>query len=109
MESLEIMHRAGLPMAYGSDLLGGLHKYQSMEFELRARVLPTANIIASATTLAARLCMMEGQIGVLGEDAFADMLVVDGDPYRDLSVLQHDGAHIPAIIRGGRFVKNNLH
>ncbi|MBV8913176.1 MAG: amidohydrolase family protein [Acetobacteraceae bacterium] len=108
LESLDVMRRAGLPMAYGSDLLGGLHKYQSMEFEIRSRVLPAHEIIASATTLAARLCMMEGEIGVLAAGAYADLLVVDGDPYRDLGVLQHDGAHMAAIVRGGRFVKNEM-
>jgi imidazolonepropionase-like amidohydrolase len=62
MESLAIMRDAGLPMAFGSDLLGGLMKYHSMEFEIRARVLPAAAIIASATTVGARLCRMEGQM-----------------------------------------------
>jgi imidazolonepropionase-like amidohydrolase len=108
MESLEIMRNAGLPMAFGSDLLGQLHKYQSMEFAIRERVLPRSEIIASATTIAAKLCMMEGQIGIIAPDAYADLLVVDGDPYKDLGVLQNDGAHIAAIVRGGKFVKNTL-
>ena len=108
LESLDIMRRAGLPMAYGSDLLGGLHKYQSMEFEIRARVLPVQEILLSASRLAARMCMMEGEIGVLAPGSYADLLVVDGDPYRDLGVLQHQGRHMAAIMRGGRFFKNSL-
>lgn len=108
LESLDIMRRAGLPMAFGSDLLGQLHKYQSMEFSIRERVLPRHEIIASATTVAAKLCMMEGQIGVIAPGAYADMLVVDGDPFKDLNVLQKDGADINAIVRGGKFVKNAL-
>jgi imidazolonepropionase-like amidohydrolase len=39
LKSLEIMRDAGLPMAFGSDLLGGLRKYHCMEFELLAKVL----------------------------------------------------------------------
>jgi imidazolonepropionase-like amidohydrolase len=108
LESLDIMRRAGLPMAYGSDLLGGLHKYQSMEFEIRARVLPVHEILLSATRLAARMCMMENEIGVLAPGSYADLLVVDGDPYKDLDVLQNQGRRIPAIMRGGRFFKNEL-
>ncbi|SHJ17909.1 Imidazolonepropionase [Roseomonas rosea] len=108
LESLDIMRRAGLPMAFGSDLLGGLHKYQSMEFEIRARVLPVHEILVSATTLAARLCMMEGEIGVLAPGAKADLLVVDGDPLKDLSCLQNQGAAMLAIMRDGRFFKNEL-
>jgi len=107
LESLDIMRRAGLPMAFGSDLLGGLHKYQSMEFEIRARVLPAHEVLESATTLAARLCMMEGEIGVLAPGARADLLVVDGDPLADIAVLgRHD--RIAAIMRDGRFFKNEV-
>jgi hypothetical protein len=65
MESLSIMRDAGLPMAFGSDLLGGLMKYHSMEFEIRGRVLTPAEIIASATTVGAKLCRMEGKIGTI--------------------------------------------
>ncbi|WP_159347700.1 metal-dependent hydrolase family protein [Roseomonas harenae] len=108
LESLDIMRRAGLPMAFGSDLLGGLHKYQSMEFEIRARVLPVHEILESATTLAAKLCMMEGEIGILAPGARADLLVVDGDPLKDLACLQNQGAALLAIMRDGRLVKNQL-
>ncbi|MBB5693278.1 metal-dependent hydrolase family protein [Muricoccus pecuniae] len=108
LESLDIMRRAGLPMAFGSDLLGGLHKYQSMEFEIRARVLPVHEILFSATTLAARLCMMEGEIGTLAPGAKADLLVVEGDPLKDISVLANGGTAMRAIMRDGRFFKNEL-
>jgi imidazolonepropionase-like amidohydrolase len=108
LESLDIMQRAGLPMAFGSDLLGQLHKYQSMEFSIRERVLPRHDIIASATTIAAKLLRMEGLIGVIAPDAYADLLIVDGDPFKDLSVLQKEGENIAAIIRSGKFVKNVL-
>ena len=108
LESLDIMQSAGLPMAYGSDLLGGLHHYQAMEFELLARVLPVPDILRSATLVAAKLCRMEGQVGVLAPGSFADLLVVDGDPFRDLGLLQQP-ERMAAIMRGGRFFQNKLH
>jgi imidazolonepropionase-like amidohydrolase len=108
MESLEIMRAAGLPMAYGSDLLGQLHHHQSGEFAIRGRVLPAREVIASATTVAAKLCRMEGEIGTLRPGAFADLVVVDGDPLEDLDLLGHQGARLPAIVKGGRFHKNAL-
>jgi imidazolonepropionase-like amidohydrolase len=108
MESLGIMRDAGLPMGYGSDLLGQLQKYQTMEFELRARVLPIQEVLQSATTLAAKLCRMEGEIGALVPGAFADLLVVEGDPTRDVTLFQNDGRALRAIMRGGRFFKNEL-
>jgi imidazolonepropionase-like amidohydrolase len=108
MESLAVMREAGLPMAYGSDLLGQLHKYQSMEFSIRTRVLPAKDVIASATTIGARLCRLEGEIGALKPGYSADLLVVDGDPYQDITVLEQNGARIKAIMRGGRFFKREL-
>ena len=108
MESLAIMKKAGLPMAYGSDLLGEMHRHQSEEFVIRGRVLPAHEVIASATTVAARLCRMEGQIGTVAAGAYADLVVVDGDPLKDLSLLTHQGAHMPLIMKAGVIVKNHL-
>ncbi|MGN6768734.1 MAG: amidohydrolase family protein [Rhizobiaceae bacterium] len=108
MESLQIMYDAGLPMAFGTDLLGDLQKYQCLEFEILGRVLPAAEIIRSATTIGARLCGLEGRIGTIAPDAFADLLVVDGDPYSNLDCLAHDGRHMPAIMKDGFFVRNRL-
>jgi imidazolonepropionase-like amidohydrolase len=108
MESLEIMRAAGLPMAFGTDLLGQLHHHQSGEFAIRGRVLPAREVIASATAVAARLCRMEGEIGALRAGAFADLVVVDGDPLENLDLLGQGGAHLSAIMRGGRFHKNAL-
>ncbi|WP_375451839.1 amidohydrolase family protein [uncultured Devosia sp.] len=108
LRSLAVMRDAGLPMAFGSDLLGPLQKYHSMEFQILARVLSHADIIRSATLVGARLCALEGQIGVIAEGARADLLVVDGDPYADITLLGNDGAHMAAIVRNGAFVKNDL-
>ena len=107
-QSLEIMHQAGVSMAYGSDLLGDLHKYQSDEFIYRGRVLPAIEVIRSATSIAAELIGMVGKIGVVKPGAFADLIVVDGDPLSNLELLTNQGRHIPAIIKDGKFVKNEL-
>jgi imidazolonepropionase-like amidohydrolase len=108
MESLAIMKSAGLPMAYGTDLLGEMHRHQSEEFVIRGRVLPAHEVIASATSVAARLLRMEGLIGTVSAGAYADLVVVDGDPLADLSLLTNQGAHMPLILQGGTMVKNTL-
>jgi imidazolonepropionase-like amidohydrolase len=109
LKSLEICRRAGVPVAYGSDLLGQLQVDQSREFLLRAEVLPAIDIIRSATTVGARVLRQEGRLGTLQAGAFADLIVVDGDPLKDLGLFQDQGRHLSAIMKGGAFHKNRLH
>ena len=106
MDSLGIMHQAGLPMAYGTDLLGDMHRHQSEEFVIRGRALPAQTVIASATSIAAKLCRMEGRIGTIAPGAHADLIVVDGNPLADLSLLTRQGRHMPVIMKAGRLVKH---
>jgi imidazolonepropionase-like amidohydrolase len=105
MDSLAIMRQAGLAMAYGSDLLGEMHRYQSEEFVIRGRALPAHEVIGAATHVAAKLLRMEGKIGVVAPGAHADLIVVDGDPLKDLALLTRQGRHMPIIMKGGAFMK----
>ena len=105
MEALGLLRAAGVTMAYGTDLLGDMHRHQSEEFVIRRRALPAQEVIASATHIAAKLCRMEGEIGVVAPGAYADLVVVDGDPLADLSLLTRQGEHMPIIMQGGEFAK----
>src|SRR6266568_5309740 len=108
LRSLEICKRAGVPVAYGTDLLGQLQVAQSQEFTLRAEVLSSAEIIRSATTVGAQVTRMEGKIGCLKPGAFADLIVVDGNPLKNLKLFQDQGQHLSVVMKGGRFHKNRL-
>ena len=108
LRSLEICARAGVPVAYGSDLLGQLQVDQSREFLLRREVLPAIDIIRSATTIGAKVLRQEGRLGTLRPGALADLIVVDGDPLSDLGLFQDQGRHLSAIMKGGVFHKNRL-
>ena len=107
-ESLEIMREAGTTMAYGTDLLGAMHRHQSEEFVLRGRVLPPIEVIRSTTVHAATLLRQEDRIGILAPGACADLIAVDGDPLADLSLLTRQGQHLPVIMKSGRFFKNEI-
>lgn len=109
LRSLEICKRAGVPVAYGSDLLGQLQVEQSREFLLRREVLSAIDIIHSATTVGAQILRMEGKLGTLQAGAFADLILVDGDPLKDLGLFQEQGKHLAAIMKGGIFHKTALH
>ena len=51
-----------------------------------------------------RLVGMGNEIGTLEEGKLADVIVVDGNPLEDITVLQ-DEKRIPIVIQGGRIVK----
>ena len=97
VRSLEICKSAGVEMGFGSDLLGALHDDQSREFVIRAEALSPAEIIRSATLTNAKILCKEGELGTIRPGAFADLLVVDGNPLSDLSLFQQQGAHISVI------------
>jgi len=108
MRSLEICKRAGVPVGYGSDLLGALQVEQSREFLIRREVLTPIEIVRQATLVGAQIVRQEGRLGVIEAGAEADVLLVDGDPLADLSLLTDQGAHLSVIMQRGRFHKNRL-
>jgi imidazolonepropionase-like amidohydrolase len=108
LQSLERAQAAGVKIGFGTDLLGETHHYQSLEFSIRVQVLSPFEVIQSATVRNAELLNRSGELGVLAPGALADMIVVDGDPLRDLTLLQEQGKHLPLIMKGGRIYKNDI-
>jgi imidazolonepropionase-like amidohydrolase len=108
LRSLEICKRAGVPVGYGTDLLGALQVEESREFIIRSEVMSAIEIIRAATTIGARIVRQEGKIGTLKPGAYADLIVVDGDPLKDLGLFQEQGKYLSVIMKGGKFHKNRL-
>lgn len=108
LDAIRIAHAEGVPIAFGTDLLGSMHDDQSNEFTLRSQAMDAAAILKGATSVAARLMGQDGRLGVIAAGAMADLIVVDGNPLIDLSLLQQQGAHMPIVMKGGRFVRNRL-
>ena len=46
--------------------------------------------------------------GIVEPGAFADLIVVDGNPLKKLELFLDQGAHLPMIMKGGKFHKNAL-
>jgi imidazolonepropionase-like amidohydrolase len=101
IESLSILREAGVSIAFGTDLLGETHIRQNEEFSIRSQVLPAIEILASATTVAARLIGMEGRLGIVAEGAIADLLVVDGAPLNDIRVLSEPIKSLRVVMKQG--------
>jgi imidazolonepropionase-like amidohydrolase len=108
LRSVELARNAGVKIGFGTDLLGQLQNDQCREFLIRAELMKPAEIIYSATIVNAEILQRAGELGELVPGAFADLIVIDGDPLADLNLFQDEGRHLSAIMKGGRFYKNRL-
>lgn len=108
IEAIRIAKAHGIPIAFGTDLLGQMHAQQSSEFGLRLPAMTPAEILRSATSVGAALIGQEGRLGVIEPGAAADLLVVAGDPTKDLAPLQAPEKGLLAVMKSGKFYKNRL-
>lgn len=100
--SLRIYADAGVPMGFGSDLLGEMHADQSGEFRIRAELLGNLEAIRSATSIAAAILQREGELGTVREGAMADLIVVAGNPLADIGFIANGAQYIDFVMQGGR-------
>ena len=101
------LRQAGAKIGFGTDLLGRLMPRQSIEFRLRREICPPLEILRSATSVNAALLRMEGKLGTIAPGAFADLLVIDGNPLEDVTILARPEA-LSLILRDGRICRNAL-
>jgi imidazolonepropionase-like amidohydrolase len=105
LHGLQIMKDEGVRMGFGTDLLGNQHVRQGTEFTLRRQVLSAADILISATSTNADILQMRDRLGVVKPGAFADLLLVDGNPLDRIELLAANGRHLTHIMLKGAFVK----
>lgn len=107
IRAVEMAHRAGVPMAYGTDLLGIMHRRQLTEFSLRAEVVPAADLIRSATVTGARLLRMDNEIGRVAAGYAADLIAFQGDPLADIRILEGLESRLCIVMKGGKLLRRS--
>jgi imidazolonepropionase-like amidohydrolase len=105
VQGLAIMKREGVKMGFGTDLIGAHHVRQGSEFSIRRQVLSAFDILHSATAVNAEILQMQGKLGVVKPKAWADLLLVAGNPLDDIELLAANGKYLTHIMVNGRFVK----
>ena len=108
LDSLRLMKAAGVKMGFGTDLLGEMHRHQLSEFAIRAEALPAHEVLQSATSVNADLLNRGDELGRVAPGALADLIVVDGDPLADISLLGDDGERVLLVMKGGTVFKQSL-
>ncbi|MBI3938391.1 MAG: amidohydrolase family protein [Betaproteobacteria bacterium] len=95
--SIRMAYEAGIVIGTGTDTLGA----QVQEMELMHECgLPSLFVIQCATSNAARILGLEKELGTIEAGKLADIIVVEGDPLRDLSTLRR----VKTVIRDGHIV-----
>jgi imidazolonepropionase-like amidohydrolase len=98
--------KAGVKIVFGTDV-GGFSWSEPIAQEFPRMVelgMTPAAAIRSATSLPAEMLGLSGQVGVVAAGAYADLIAVEGDPLKDVAVLQRVGF----VMKGGAVFKNEL-
>jgi imidazolonepropionase-like amidohydrolase len=107
IESAKKAYQAGIPIAMGADAgtpFNG-HGENLKELELLVEIgLSPMEAIHSATRIAAETVGLSNMIGTIEEGKLADLIVLEGDPLKDIKILQNKN-NIVAIMKGGQFFK----
>jgi len=95
--------KAGVKIVFGTDM-GGIPWSQPMAQEFPRMVklgMSPMETIKSATSRAAVMLDMDGEIGVIAPGAFADIIAVPGDPLTDITQL----GKVQFVMKDGKAVK----
>lgn len=106
LESIENCRRAGVKIGLGTDIFGtDYHDMQSSEFRYRSDVDTPIDILRSATSVNAEIAQCGDTLGQIKSGYLADLILIDGDPLRDISVFERYRTSMPIVMRGGRILR----
>ena len=101
IESVEKALAAGVKVVAGTDAGGWVHGNNAQELQclVEAGMTPMQALMA-ATGWAAECCGIEKDVGTVEKGKVGDLVAVDGDPLRDITLLQDKG-RIKLVMKGG--------
>ncbi len=108
IKSVELAIKEGVRIVAGTDAGGFVHGDNARELELMVeKGMSNMLAIQAATGHAAECCGLGDDVGTLAAGKLADVLVVDGDPLRNISILR-DRSKLLLIMKGGEAYQNRL-
>ncbi len=109
--SVELANKAGVKLVIGDDFGTSWmpHGTYGAELEFYVKYAGTSplDVIRWATRNGAGLLGEGDKLGTIAVGKIADLLVVDGDPIRDIAILQ-DRARLNVVMKGGEFIESHL-
>ncbi len=111
---IELIKKYDITTGFGTDLISGMYPMLTREFTERALYWTPAEVLAQATSESARVIRMSGMLnrhgnfGEIREGWVADILLINGEPLEDISVLRDPENNLALIMKGGEIVKNQI-
>jgi imidazolonepropionase-like amidohydrolase len=104
-EAFKAALRAGVKIAFGTDVGVFPHGTQTKEFKIYTDLgMTPMQAIQTSTTSAAELMGWSGHVGVIAPGAWADFVATGGDPLKDITELER----VRWVMKGGAVVKDEL-
>jgi hypothetical protein len=94
---LKAIHDAGVTIIPGTDALAGYTLHLELELYVQAGIAP-AEVLRMATWTPALVMGVDKDSGVIAPGKLADMILVDGDPTKNI----RDINNITTVIKGGK-------
>lgn len=94
---LKALHDAGVTIVPGTDAMAGYMLHHELELYVRAGIAP-AEVLRLATLGSAQVMGVDRDLGVVAAGKYADLVLVDGDPTRDIG----DLGKITTVVKAGR-------
>jgi len=119
MQTTEWAKKYGVKTLWGTDLIGTRKAYLELfptEWTLRDKVFSPAEQLQQATKNGGEAVALsgiknpypDGPLGVIEPGAYADILLVDGNPLKDISILTRYEETINLIMKDGKVYKDCL-
>lgn len=118
LEMIELAKKHKLKIAVGSDTFLSKEAYdlQAREWTVHAKLFSPVEIMRQATSIGAELIELsgprnrfkEGKLGVIEEGAYADMVIIEGNPLEDVTILSNPAKSLRLIMKDGVIYKNML-
>jgi len=118
VHAMDLAKKYKINIGFGTDAYGslGFENLALTEFTARTRWFSPLEILKQATSENARLLALsgdsnpyqKGQLGVIKKGAYADLLIYDGNPLKDIEVIVNYKQNLKLIMKDGKIYKNKL-
>ncbi|MCH9695815.1 MAG: amidohydrolase family protein [Gammaproteobacteria bacterium] len=111
---IKLIKKYDITTGFSTDLVSGMYPMLTREFTERALYWTPHEVLVQATSESAKVIRMSGKLnrhgnfGEIREGWVADLLLINGEPLEDISVLRDPGKNLALIMKGGEIVKSQL-